>query len=309
MLNSAVGLPRLAPICALVAAAVLGAGCGERSEPVGSLPQSYPVSVQGAGDRPTVLKAQPERIVALNPGSAELLIALGVGTKLVGVPAGLGVRGAGKADEVVRPAGQLELDAIVALKPDLIVATPDIDQLDLARMARESGAAVYFQPATSIQNVEDAAIDLGFLVGEAARARQLVGRIERKVAEVERRLVSVEPVSVFVDTGFFITVPERSLLGDLVSKAKGKSIAGPSPGPGPFSLADLSRLNPDIYLATSDSGVTLAALRNNPATARLKAVRKKRLALVPVALVTRPGPRVADGLEAIARALHPDAFR
>jgi iron complex transport system substrate-binding protein len=256
-----------------------------------------------------VLKAPPQRIVALNPGSAELLIALGVDKRLVGVPAGLGVRGAAKAEEVVRPAGQLELDAIVALKPDLIVATPDIDELDLARAGRESHAAVYLQPAASIQNVEEAAIDLGFLVGEAARARQLVAQIERKVAEVERRLAAVEPVSVFVDTGFFITVPERSLLGDLVGRAKGKSIAGSSPGQGPFSLADLSRLNPMVYLATSDSGVTLSALRNNPATARLKAVRKKRLAIVPVALVTRPGPRVADGLEAIAKALHPDAFR
>jgi iron complex transport system substrate-binding protein len=302
-------LPRLAPIYVLAAAALLGAGCGERSEPVGPLPQSYPVSVHGAGDRQTVLKTRPERIVALNPGSAELLIALGVDERLVGVPAGVGVRGTGKAQEVVRPAGQLEVDAIIALKPDLIVATPDVDELDLARAARESGAAVYVQPAASIQNVEEAAIDLGFLVGKAAEARRLVGRIERQAASIERRLAAVEPISVFVDTGFFITVPERSLLGDMVGKAKGKSIAGASPGPGPFPLADLSRLNPDFYLATSDSGVTLAALRSNPATARLKAVRKKRFAIVPAALVMRPGPRVAEGLEAIARALHPDAFR
>jgi cobalamin transport system substrate-binding protein len=297
-------------MCAFLSAAFLGAGCGERSEPVGSLPQPYPVSVHGAGDRPTVLKTRPERIVALNPGSAELLIALGAGERLVGVPAGLGVRGAEKAQEVVRPAGQLEIDAIIAQKPDLIVATPDIDELDLARAARESGAAVYVQPSISIQNVEDAAIDLGFLVGEAARARQLVGRIEHQVTAIERHLAAqaVKTVTVFVDTGFFITVPDRSLLGDLVAKARGKSVAGPSPGPGPFPLADLTRLNPNVYLATSDSGVTLAALRSNAATGRLKAVRRKRFAIVPVALVTRPGPRIVEGLEAVARALHPDAF-
>jgi len=265
--------------------------------------------VQGAGDRPTVLKTRPARIVALDPGSAELLIALGVGDRLVGVPAQLGVPRAKKAREVVRPAGQIELDTLTALKPDLIVATPAIDELELARARSETGAAVYVQPATSIVNVEEAAIDLGFLVDEPAPARQLVGRIERKVAGVEQRLASVEPVSVFVDTGFFITVPERSLLGDLVSKAKGESVAGPTPGPGPFPLADLSGLKPSVYLATSDSRVTLAALRSNPATRELRAVRKKRLRIVPVDLVTRAGPRVAGGLEAIARALHPDAFR
>jgi iron complex transport system substrate-binding protein len=304
-------LPRLACICALLAVALVAAGCGERSEPIGSLPQTYPVSVHGAGDRPTVLKARPERIVALNPGSAELLLALGVGKRLVGVPAGLGVRGAGKAEEVVRPAGQVEVDAIVALKPDLIVATPDIDELDLARAARESGSAVYVQPATSIQNVEEAAIDLGFLVGQASRARRLVGKIERGVATVERELSAggAAPVSVFIDTGFFITVPERTLLGDLVQTARGRSVAGPSPGPAPFPLADLARLNPDVYLATSDSGVTLKALKENPLTAKLKAVRKKRVVIVPAALVTRPGPRIVEGLLAIARKLHPDVFR
>jgi iron complex transport system substrate-binding protein len=300
-------LNRVASICALLAAAILGAGCGERAEPTGPLPQTYPVSVRGVGDRPVVLKTRPSRIVAVDPGSAELLLALGVGDRLVGVPEG--VSGAGKAEKIVRPTGQLEVDPIVALKPDLIVATPATDELDLARAARESGAEVYVQPAASIENVEEGTIDLGFLVGEAARARQLVGTIERKVAVVEDQLANVEPVMVFVDTGFFITVPERSLLGDLVAKAKGKSVAGPTPGAGPFPLADLSRLNPDVYLATSDSGIRLAVLKANPATRSLKAVRKKRVRIVPEELVTRAGPRIADGLEAVARALHPDAFR
>jgi iron complex transport system substrate-binding protein len=302
-------LTRLAPVAALLAAALLGAGCGERSEPVGALPQAYPVSVHGAGDRSTVVKARPERIVALDPGSAEILIAVGAGDRLVGIPAGIARRDAAKAEVVVRPTGLMNVDAVVALDPDLIVATPGIDQLDLARAGRRAGAAVYVQPETSILNVERGAIDIGFLVGAAPEARALVGRIQRHVGAIEARLANVEPVTVFVDTGFFITVPERSLLGDLVAKAKGDSVAGESPGPGPFSLSELGRLNPSVYLATSDSGVTLANLRRNPATRNLAAVEKGRLKIVPVQRVTWPGPRVAAGLEAVARALHPDAFR
>ena len=309
MLNSAFALRICAPLVALLAAALLGAGCGQRAEPVGVLTQPYPVSVQGAGDRPTIIKSRPERIVALDPGSAELIIALGAGSRLVGIPSGLGVSTPAKAREVVRPAGLLDVEAVVALKPDLIVATSSTDELDLARARRESGAAVYVQPASSILNVEEGAVDLGFLVGEAARARRIVGQIERRVKAVEQRLADVKTVSVFVDTGFFITVPRRSLLGDLVAKAKGESVAGPSPGPGPFPLADLARLNPTVYLATSDSEVTLEQLKQNPETAKLKAVRKRRLEIVSVTLTTRAGPRIAQGLEAIARALHPDAFR
>jgi iron complex transport system substrate-binding protein len=292
----------------LLAAAVLGAACSERTEPVGALPQSYPVSVHGAGDRPTVVKTRPERIVALDPGAAETLLAIGVGERLVGIPAGVTRRAAAEAQVVVRRTGQLNVEAVIALDPDLIVATPSVDELDLARAGRSSGAAVYVQPENSILNVEQSTIDLGFLVGEAPRARQLVARIERRVAAVEERLADVEPVSVFVDTGFFITVPERSLLGDLVAKAKGQSVAGESPGPGPFPLADLARLNPSVYLATSDSGLTLAALRRNPATRDLQAVKKGKVKIVPVDAVTWPGPLIAVGLEAVARALHPHAF-
>lgn len=276
---------------------------------MGAIAQAYPVSVHGAGDRPTVLKARPERIVVLDPGPAETLLAIGAGDRLVGVPAGMAAGAAKKARQVVRATGQINVDGVIALKPDLIVATPSVDELDLARAGRRSGAAVYVQPDTSVLNVEQGTIDIGFLIGEAARARQLVGRIVRKIEDIERRLAAVAPVTVFVDTGFFITVPERSLLGDLVRKAKGESVAGPSPGPGPFPLADLGRLNPAVYLATSDAGVTLAALRENPATHGLKAVKKRRLEIVPVGPVTRPGARVAEGLEAVARALHPDAFR
>jgi iron complex transport system substrate-binding protein len=302
-------LTRFAPICALVLVALLAAACGERSEPVGTIAQTYPVSVRGAGDRPTVVKQRAERIVVLDPGPTETLLAIGVGPRLVGVPDGLAKGGARGASEIVRRTGQLDVDAVVRLKPDLIVATSTIDELDLARAQRESGAAVYVQPDNSVLNVEQGTIDLGFLTGEAARARRLVSKIEVQVARVEDRMTAVAPISVFVDTGFFITVPERSLLGDLVRIAKGKSIAGVSPGQGPVPIKDIVEGNPDVYLATSDAEVTLASLREQDGLRTIKAVRKHRVEIVPVGLVTRPGARIGKGLMAVAKALHPDAFR
>ena len=298
---------RLLPL-GLLLAALAGAGCGERAEPLGTLEQPYPVTVQGAGDQPTVLQGQARRILALDPGSAEIVRALGAGDRLVGVPAGVRVRGA-KAETVVRQTGAIDVDAAIALRPDLVVATQTADQLDVGRIQRATDAAVYIQPAASLRNVEQGAIDIGFLVGAAPEARQLVGRIEQDVATIQERLASVAPVSVFVDTGFFITASDRSLLGDLVKRAKGASVAGPSPGPGPFPLSDLRDANPQYVLTTSDSDTTLETLRANPVTANLAAVRKKRVEVVPAALVQRAGPRVAQGLEAIARALHPDAFQ
>ena len=110
------------------------------------------------------------------------------------------------------------------------------------------------------------------------------------------------------DTGFFIPMPERSLLGDLVRRAGGQSIAGATPSPEPFPLERLRRRNPHVYLATSESQVTLDDLRANPATADLRAIRRGRFAVILSELANRPGPRVGRALEQIAAALYPNAF-
>jgi len=285
------------------------AGCGAREEPTGAIAQTYPVTVNGAGDAPTTLRARPERIVALDAGSAELLAKIGARDRLVGVPDGARI-GAGKRPAVViGRTGQVDLDEIVRLKPDLIVATPDTDPVDVAQAERRTGATVYLQPSRSITAVEQAAIELGFLVGEAARGRQLAGALEQQAAAVEERLKGAHIESAFVDRGFFITVSNRSLLGSLIRDAHGKNIAQYYDGLGPYPLARLRRANPDVYLATSDSGVTLHDLRRDPKTKGLKAVKSGRVVILPTELVTQPGPSVAKGLEAVAVALHPDAFK
>jgi ABC-type Fe3+-hydroxamate transport system substrate-binding protein len=304
---------RFTAFAVLTLLAVLTAACGERAEPKGELEQPYPVTVQGAGERPTVAQARPERIVALDPGAAELVIALGARDRLVGIPAGVrrgdGPRQApGAAVQVVSRNGQVQVDEIAALEPDLIVATPGMDLIDLARAQRESGAALYVQPSSSVDDVMRATLELGFLVGEPVTARSVADQIRADVATVEDTIAGLPPRTTFVDTGFFIPVPERSLLGDLVRRAGGRSIAGETPSPEPFPLERLRRSNPQVYLATSDSQVTLEDLRANQATADLRAVRRGRFAIIQSELANRPGPRVGRALEQIAAALYPNAF-
>jgi iron complex transport system substrate-binding protein len=168
---------------------------------------------------------------------------------------------------------------------------------------------VYVQPSRTVEDVERAVIELGFLIGQPVEARQLAGSIERSLAETESRLANVEPVSAFVDQGFFVTASNRSLLGNLVERAHGTNVAGDYAGLGPFPVAQLRRADPDVYLATSDSDVTLASLERDPQTRRLRAVEEGRVVVVPTDLVTRAGPRIAQALETIAAALHPDAFQ
>jgi iron complex transport system substrate-binding protein len=291
------------------AVALVLAGCGAPSEPTGEIPPSYPVTVAGAGEAPTSVAAEPRRIVALDAGSAELVAALGARDKLVGAPDGVRLGEGKRPAVVVKDTGQIDVDEIVRLKPDLVVATPDTDPVDLAQIERRARTPIYLQPSRTIEAVQQAAIELGFLLGHPAEGRRLAGSLQEETAAVLQRLEGADPKTVFVDTGFFITISDRSLLGDLLEKAKATNIAKDYAGLGPFPAARLRRANPDVYLATSDSDVTLAALRQDPKTKNLTAVERGSVAEIPVDLVTHAGPNVAKGLEAVAVAIHPDAFR
>jgi iron complex transport system substrate-binding protein len=310
LVHSAVSVSRLSPlflpVTLVVVALALGA-CGQREEPVEALPQPYPVTVQGAGEVPTAVTARPERIVALDSGPARLLAALDIGDRVVGVPAD--VQPGRRNGIVVDKSGQVDVDEVARLRPDLIVSTPAVDPLDVSRAQRRSDAALYVQPDSSVDDVVRGTLDLGFLVGEPINARRLAERIRRDTQSVEARVAGEPIVSTFVDTGFFITIPGRTLLCDLIRRAGGESIAGDAPAPEAFPVTRLRRLDPDMYLATTESRITLRQLRADPRTASLTAVQEGRFAILPSELVNEAGPRVAAALERVARALHPDAFR
>jgi iron complex transport system substrate-binding protein len=298
-------LLRLLALAVLVLAL---AACGERSEPTGEVPPTYPVTVRGAGDGPTVLRERPERIVALDPGSAKLVAALGAGDRLVGVPAGPQA-GRSDAKAVVTPNGAIDVPAVVGLHPDLIVATAASDRVELTQAQQRSGAPVYLQPSRTVEDVVRATSELGFLLGEPVRARRLAAKIRRDVGAVEERLRGESVVKVFVDTGLFVTLDSTTIFSDLLRRAKGENVAPEDPSLGPITAAQLRAADPDVYLVTSDSRLTLTALRHKPETKDLRAIEEGRFAVLPLGLVTEAGPDVARALQTLAVDLHPDAFR
>jgi iron complex transport system substrate-binding protein len=188
---------------------------------------------------------------------------------------------------------------------DLVAAWAS-DSLGAARARRQ--APVYVAPDESIREVERAVIDLGLLVDRPVRARRLVQTIEARRSRIAAAVRDQPVVTVFIDLGFFTTIPGRSLGGDLVRQARGHSVAGPAPDPGPFEVIQLVRVDPDVYIATDDSGTTLASLRNDPRLSELRAVREGRFGTIPLRFL-QPGPHLGEGLERIARLLHPNAFR
>ena len=285
---------RAAAALGALALLLAGTACGERNEPTGVKVRIYPVNVQGAGERPTILRAAPHRVVPLGSGPRRILRALGLQKRIVSVN-----------DQLV---GLQLVGQIRRAHPDLIVASEDADPLDLARASSATHAAVYVEPGDSLDGVERGINDIGLLTGRPVAARHLSAAIARARARIAARLSGYRQVSVFVDLGSFGTVGSRTLLGDLITEARGKDVAGPAPEQGPYPLRQLVKANPDVYLTTSSSGTTLASLRQNRLAKHLDAVRKKRFGVLPSRLVG-PGPDVGSALVAVAKILHPDAFR
>ncbi len=274
----------------LAAAFVLGAtACGERSEPTGPDARLYPVTIT-TGDRPIAIEKPARRIAVLDQTSEQLVRALGAGARIV----------------AVTPPGSIGF--LRRQRPDLIVASDTVDEQALSRAAAATHADVYSAPGDSIRQVERGITQLGLLTGMPVRARAIVGRIERKRRAIDTALARAPTVTVFVDTGLMTTVPDQSLIGDVLSEARARNVAGDDAAAGPVNPADLARLDPDIYVVTADTMTTLADLRKDPATRKLRAVREGRFVVLDENLLV-PGPRIGDGLDQVARLLHPDAFR
>jgi iron complex transport system substrate-binding protein len=272
---------------------LVGTACGERSEPTGAQLRIYPVTVQGAGERPAVEQAAPQRIVPLGAGPRSILRALGLGKRVVPVD-----------DSLV---GLPLVDRIRRAHPDLIVASGEADPLDLARARAATHATVYVEPDGSLDDVAGAIDDIGLLTGRPVAARRLSGSLEQTRRRIAARLKGDPAVSTFADLGGFTTAPSRSLVGDLIARAGGTSVAGPAPEQGPFPIKRLVQLDPEAYVAIGGGTTTLARLRAGAKTKRIRAVRTGRFGVVESPLVV-PGPQLGEALVEIARILHPDAF-
>ena len=297
-------MPRQGILSVALAGLVLLASanaCGERREPTAATVSLYPVALTSA-DRETVVDSEPRRILPLTRTAERVLRALGVGDRIVGGRALLRREAGGPG--ALPPVRELR-----RIRPDLIVASPLASVAELERGAAAAGdAAVYLAADGSYEDVVRSISQLAVLVGRPLEARRTVASLQSRRRAVADRVRGRPPVSVFVDQGFFFTVSSRTLIGDLIRIAGGDNVAGATPEPGPFDLRQLARADPDVYLATSESETTLADLRRSRETRHLTAVRRGRFGIVPRDLL-QPGPRLAEGLETVARLLHPDAFR
>ena len=211
----------------------------------------------------------------------------------------LGVRAAVAPEDVT-------VARIRAAHPDLVVVGPGATARAAKRnetFIRELDVPVFVMPGARLPDVERGAVALGVLTNNAEAGRSLAISLRKQREDLAKTLSTVPPLTVYVDAGFGTSIQRTTLLARLVTLAGGR-LVGPADGVATVDAKALHRLDPDAYIATTTSGVTLARLRSRPALRTLRSVNAGRVFIVDPA-VARADVTSYALLRSVARQLHP----
>jgi iron complex transport system substrate-binding protein len=268
--------------------------------------------------REVTLHGPAQRVVSLAPSNTEILFAVGAGDQVVGrdelsdyPQQAQGLQSVGGS------LGEFNQEAIVALKPDLVLAA-EINPPELAKALEDLGLTVYYlSNPTTLEGMFANLEVVGKLTGHEAEATALVESLRDRVAATDERVAAVtEKPTVFyeldsTDPTKPWTAGPGSFVDLLISRAGGQNIGAQLPSAwAQLSLEQLVVANPDIIvLGDSAYGETPETLKARSGWDTLDAVKNSRIFPFNDDLVSRPGPRLVDGLEALAKLLHPELFR
>jgi iron complex transport system substrate-binding protein len=272
--------------------------------------------VRDAAGRAVEVGVPAQRILSLAPNITEILFALGLGDRVVGVTDYCDYPPAALAKPRIGGFVNPSIEAIVVQRPDLVVATTDGNRPEDVATLERLGIAVYVVQSHSIADIRAAIEAVGALTGAEARARAVNAELERRLARIRAAVGGLAPVSVFValDRAPLITAGPGTFVDELVTLAGGRNVAAASPIRYPvFSIEQLLAADPRVILDAAEVrpiGPAEAAglWRALPGAAALTAVREGRITEVNMGSFFRPGPRILDTLERMVELLHPGAL-
>jgi iron complex transport system substrate-binding protein len=284
--------------------------------PAPSDPPAYPVTLSDDTGRSVTLEAEPARIVSLAPSNTEIVCALDACDLIVGVtdfddyPPEVA-----DVDKVVTLA-QVDVEAVVAAEPDLVIAAGnELTPTAVIEQLTDLGLAVMTLYPESLDEIYADIELVGRALARDDAARTLVADMEARVEAVQTAVADLERPRTFYEVGVFegaiYTAGSGSFLASLLETAGGEPITGDALSTS-IQLEDLVAADPELILlgdASYDPSISAESVAARPGWGTMTAVADGRV--VPVAediVITRPGPRIVDGLEALARAIHPDAF-
>jgi iron complex transport system substrate-binding protein len=267
--------------------------------------------------RTVTVDGPAQHIVSIAPSNTEILFAIGAGNQVVGrdeysddPEAARSVTNIGSAFD------ELNTEMIVSLEPDLVLAA-NINAPEQVKALENLGITVYYlnNPHTLEEMYGNLEI-VAQLTGHEAETATLIESLQKRVAAVDEKIatVSARP-SVFyeldsTDPSKPWTAGKDTFITLLIERAGGSNIAADLESYPQMSLEQIVAADPEyIILGDSMWGVTSEMVASRPGWENLSAVKNEKVVPFDDDLVSRPGPRLVDGLEELAKLLHPELFK
>jgi len=284
------------------------------AQPADDASTAFPLILTDSLKRKVPLTKAPSRIVSLAPSNTEILFAIGAGDAVIGVTTYDDFPPEVKKRELVGGflPKSVSLEKIVALKADLVVIaagvqTPLIDSLERLRIP------VLVLDARNFDGLYDNMRMLGRVTNKQQAAEQRIADMRRRVDKVRARAAEVAPEQ--RPTVFYMlweeplmTVGRHNFISQMIELAGGRNLFPELEQEFPrISAEEILRRKPQVIIG-ADLGATenvRTRLLQRPGWKSLPALKNNRIGFVDENLVSRPGPRLVEGLEAISRLLHP----
>ncbi len=252
------------------------------------------------------------RMVSLAPNLTEILFALGLDQEVVGVTLFSDYPPRARSKPKMGSFWSPNLEAIVASHPDLVVTLGFGRQVSMCQRLRRMNIRAYALEIETVDQLIEAIGELGVLTGRSSQARQLQEEMTRRLALLKRASETAERVSVLwvVQRDPLRVAGRSSMTQELIERAGGINALGPTlhkyP---PIGLEQVLRSRPDVIIEQSMAGFDRAiqlqqAKKHWERFDQIPAVRDGRIYVIDGDSVSRLGPRICAGIEAVARCLH-----
>lgn len=268
--------------------------------------------------RAVTIPDRPLRVVSLAPSITETIYALGRGDWLVGVTDVCDYPPPARRLPRVGGIAAPNLERIVRLRPDLVFATAEGNARDLLNRLERLGLPTFALQPDSYTRVVDSVLAIGRALAADPPARRIADDIQRRVGRVQGLVAgrSRPGVLYLIWTDPLIAAGAGTYLDDLLGLAGGRNIVWERTGSYPrLNWEQVVTRVPDVILLADhreDSERPSTGSGDVPpewhAWQAVPAIRTGRVLAVPSNTILRPGPRLGEGLNRLARAIHPEVF-
>lgn len=261
--------------------------------------------------RKVVLCASPKRIVSLAPSITEMIYFLGLGDRLVGVTRFSYFPEEAREKPKVGTYTDVNVEKVVTLNPDLVIATVDGNRREDVEMLEEAGIPVYVLNPRRVTKILDAIERVGEICGIAHRARVRVGSLRERVERITEAVKGKGRPLVFlvINVKPLMSVNRSTTHHDIIELAGGRNLAEDQPITYPrLSLEEVLRKGPGVIIISSmdKAAEHERARREWFQWNTIPAVQKGHVYLINSDLIDRAAPRIIDGLEEMAKLIHPE---